>query len=140
MQQFLTLPLRPAITIGETDHRQLLGLAMASADAADDLLDEMERANIVPDADLPDEVVRMGSAVIYRPNGDPQRMVQLVYPKDADIAAGKISVLTPIGTALLGLRKGQSISWRARDGRRHTLTVLWVGVAETVDGEGPDAA
>lgn len=140
MQQLHTLPLRPAIVIGEADHRQLLGLAMASADAADDLLDEMERADIVPDAELPAEVVRMGSAVIYRPNGDPQRMVQLVYPKDADIAAGRISVLTPIGTALLGLHKGQSISWQARDGRRHVLTVLWVGAAETLDGEGPEAA
>ncbi|MNW16687.1 nucleoside diphosphate kinase regulator [compost metagenome] len=50
----------------------------------------------------------------------------LVFPKDADISEGRISVLTPIGTALLGLSAGQTMGWTARDDRRHTLTVLAV--------------
>ena len=52
--------------------------------------------------------------------------VTLVYPADANIDAGKISVLTPIGTALIGLSVGQSIGWSARDGRSHRLAVLSV--------------
>jgi regulator of nucleoside diphosphate kinase len=53
-------------------------------------------------------------------------MVTLVYPVDADIATGRISIMTPVGTALIGLRVGQSISWRSRDNRKHMLTVLAV--------------
>lgn len=49
-----------------------------------------------------------------------------MFPVDADFAAGRISILTPIGTALIGLSPGQSIAWTARDGRRHQLTVLSV--------------
>ena len=48
----------------------------------------------------------------------------LVYPVDADIAEGRISVMTPVGTALIGLRIGQSITWRDRANKRHMLTVL----------------
>jgi regulator of nucleoside diphosphate kinase len=44
----------------------------------------------------------------------------------ADIAQGKISILTPIGVALLGLSEGQSIAWKTRDGREQRLTVLAV--------------
>ena len=50
----------------------------------------------------------------------------LVYPPEANIDAGRISVATPIGTALLGLAEGQSIDWTARDGRKQRLTVVAV--------------
>ena len=49
----------------------------------------------------------------------------LVYPPEADIDAGRISVPTPIGTALLGLAEGQSIDWTARDGRRAAADRAW---------------
>jgi len=80
----------------------------------------------VPAPKLGSSVVRMGSTVTYRPDNGAERTVQLVYPADADIAQGKISVLTPVGTALIGLDIGQSITWEARDGRKHVLTVLAV--------------
>jgi len=54
------------------------------------------------------------------------RMVQLVFPVDADMEADRISVLTPIGAALIGLSEGQSIEWRTRSGEWKTLTVLKV--------------
>ena len=50
----------------------------------------------------------------------------LVYPREADIADGKVSVLTPIGTALIGLAEGQSILWPTRTGASKRLTVLKV--------------
>ena len=52
--------------------------------------------------------------------------VTLVYPEEADISAGKINVLTPIGTALLGVRAGDSIEWETPAGERRTLTVVGV--------------
>lgn len=118
----------PKIIVGANDHARLTDLATAAADrvpAAEDLLEEMERATVVaPDA-VPPDVVRMGSVVEYRTDEGDKR-VTLAFPVEADIAAGKISVLTPIGTALIGLSKGQSISWTARDGKSHRLTVVSV--------------
>jgi regulator of nucleoside diphosphate kinase len=120
---------KPRIVIGESDYEQLMGLASGTgrwAEAADDLLSEMERAKVVAPNKVPTEVVRMGSVVRYQPDNGPERVVTLVFPAEADISTGKISVLTPVGTALIGLKAGQSIAWEARDGRKHLLTVLAV--------------
>jgi len=130
MQSMRRYDLNPRIVLGEDDHRKLIALALAgsgrSSDAADDLLNEIERARVVPTPKLGASVVRMGSTVTYRPDNGAERTVQLVYPADADIAQGRISVLTPVGTALIGLDVGQSITWEARDGHKHVLTVLAV--------------
>lgn len=122
--------LKPKIVLSEDDHQKLIALALAgsghTSDAADDLLYEIERARVVPAPKLASSVVRMGSTVTYRPDNGADRKVTLVYPVDADIAEGKVSVLTPVGTALIGLDVGQSITWEGRDGHRHVLTVLSV--------------
>ena len=130
MQSMRRYDLNPRIVLGEDDHRKLIALALAgsghSSDAADDLLNEIERARVVPTPKLGVGIVLMGSTVTYRPDNGTERTVQLVYPVDADIAQGKISVLTPVGTALIGLTVGQSITWEARDGSKHVLTVMAV--------------
>ena len=122
--------LRPALTVAQTEHRQLLALAASGGGslsaAAERLLEEMERARVVPDAKLPKDTVRMGSTVQYRTDQDELVEVTLVYPARADISEGRISVLTPVGAALVGLRTGQSITWETRDGRKHVLTILSV--------------
>ena len=122
--------LNPEIVLGAADHRQLNILAMAglthTPDQSDDLLYELERARVVDDTDIPGDIVRMGSTVLYRTDAGQEQRVTLVYPVDADIAQGRISVLTPVGTALIGLRVGQSITWRDRAHKRHVLTVLAV--------------
>ncbi|RUT29234.1 nucleoside diphosphate kinase regulator [Arsenicitalea aurantiaca] len=119
--------LRPQIVVAQSEHRQLLAMAAAgTSTAADTLLDEMERARVVADASLNPNVVRMGSRVQYRTDEDDLKNVTLVYPIDADISESKVSVLTPVGAALIGLRPGQSITWQARDGRKNVLTVLSV--------------
>ena len=119
----------PAIIVSVTDHHRLLGLAEAAEDRIPDvasvLQSEMERAQVVAADEVPDNVVRMGSIVEFSSDAG-QRRVTLVYPVEADIAEGRISILTPIGAALIGLSQGQSIAWTARDGRRHRLTVLEV--------------
>ncbi|MGE0626250.1 MAG: nucleoside diphosphate kinase regulator [Hyphomicrobiaceae bacterium] len=118
----------PSIIVSDIDHRRLIGLAAAAEERAPDvagvLQSEMERAQVMADDAMPGNTVRMGSSVEYSSDTGDRRRVTLVYPGDADIAEGRISILTPIGAALIGLSSGQSIAWTARDGRRHRLTVL----------------
>lgn len=104
-----------------------------SADAADDLNYELDRATLVVDEALPRDIVRMGSRITYRQDGGARRVVTLVYPDDANPDAGRISILSPVGTALLGLRAGQSLHWRFRDGSTQELTVLSVADGRTRD-------
>ncbi|RUT30297.1 nucleoside diphosphate kinase regulator [Arsenicitalea aurantiaca] len=111
----------PRILLGETEHQTLLSLARSGRGEA--LLVELERARIVPDRKVPDDAVRMGARVTYLADGRREVTVRLVYPAEADIAEGRISVLTPVGTALLGLRPGQSIAFEAPDGSERSLTV-----------------
>lgn len=125
---------KPAITISHSDHEKLNRLAESIADrnpdVADQLFAELERARVVADAQLPREVVRMGSTLRFTTDAGEDRVVTLVLPNEADIAAGKVSILTPIGAALIGLSAGQSIDWTARDGRTHRLTVESVEAAD----------
>lgn len=126
MQQRTRPARKPQIVVTKSDHAILLGLAEAVSahdeDVAEALISELERAKIVADARIAETVVRLGSTVVYESEGI-ARTVTLVLPVDADISKGRVSILTPIGTALLGLSPGQSIDWRARDGRGHRLTV-----------------
>ena len=119
---------RPRIVVSDADYARLNGLAVAvssrNPDIADELLSELDRAEIVDT--VPPSVVSMDSTVEYRVGDEPVRSVTLVVPGEADIEKGKVSILTPIGTALIGLAEGQSIAWTARDGREHELTVLRV--------------
>lgn len=122
--------LSPDIVLCTDDHRRLrdlahAGLNMAST-VADDLLYELDRANVVPAEQMPADAVRMGSTVRYRTSDGEQREITLVFPGQADIDRNLVSVMTPIGAALIGLRKGQSITWITRDGRKQMLTALRV--------------
>src|SRR6476661_1114503 len=80
---------------------------------------ELERAEIVEPKDIPADVVTMRSKVRLKDlvNGD-SNTYSLVFPTEADFAAGKISVLAPIGTAILGFRKGDTIEWQVPSGLR----------------------
>lgn len=95
------------------------------AQAADQLLAELERARIV-DAELPADCVRLNDHVCYAPAHGPARDVHLVLPDEADITNGRISVLTPVGAALIGLSAGQSISFTGPRGDSQSLTVISV--------------
>jgi regulator of nucleoside diphosphate kinase len=115
------------ITVSAEDHDRLSTLARTaldrSPDIAEELLSEMDRATVAADDALPADVVRMGSTVTFRNGNDDTRRITLVYPGQADIAANRISVLTPLGTALIGLAAGQSVVWKARDGKERVLDI-----------------
>lgn len=118
---------KPAITMTRADHERLTRLAESfvarNATVAAQLSAELDRARIVAEERLPPDVVRMGSTLRYATESGESRTVSLVFPGEADISAGKVSILTPIGVALIGLSQGQSIDWTARDGRGHRLTI-----------------
>jgi regulator of nucleoside diphosphate kinase len=86
----------------------------------------MERADVVSDDAMPENVVRMGSRVEIEINGGSARSMELVFPIDADFDEGRLSVLTPIGAALIGLSPGQMMMFRGRDNRPHKLRVISV--------------
>src|SRR5690606_25107236 len=90
---------------------------------------ELDRAEVLPPGRTPPaNVAAMGRAVTYRDETTGRvQTVTLVYPEAADIEAGRISVLTPVGTALIGLAAGRSIDWETRTGETRRLTVLGVG-------------
>ncbi len=118
----------PQITLSASDHARLYNIAAGAMTSAPDiasfLLKELDRATVVP-GDRAPLAVMMGSKVRYRDDLTGQiREVRLVYPCEADPIAGCISVLTPVGAALIGLSAGQTMGWRDRLGRKKTLTVL----------------
>ncbi len=124
------LPRPQVIVAAETmDRLERMVEAISARDPglADRLLGELARARIVPVAKLPADVAGIGSAVTWRDEstGREQSAV-LVWPEEADIAAGRASVLTPIGVALLGLRAGARFTWDTRAGETRELTVLSV--------------
>lgn len=83
---------------------------------------ELERALVVSSAAVPGDVATMNSRVRYADETDgARRTVSLVFPSRADAAKGKVSVLAPVGAALLGLSEGQSIEWEFPDGSRRRL-------------------
>ncbi len=125
-----TRELSPQITLTSRDFEQLSMLASAAAsrmpDLANVLLDELERAHVLAEG-RPEQTVCMDCEVAFRDESTGRvQQVTLVYPGEADISNGKISVLTPIGTALIGVRVGDSITWETRTGEIRKLTVLKV--------------
>ena len=113
---------------------ELIGNQEASGAAIAELLDdELARATILPAAALPAGVVTMNARVRFEDLGTRQEHeLTLVYPDRADVAAGRISVLTRLGSALLGLSVGQEITWPMPRGRERRVRVLAVSPPDQV--------
>lgn len=119
----------PSIKVTTEDYTRLSGIASAAMNRAPDvasyLADELDRARIVAPGYQGVAFVKMGCRVEFRDETTGRtQTVTLVYPGEADIEQGKISVLTPIGAALIGLSKDQSIAWTTRSGEVKRLSVL----------------
>lgn len=119
---------RPPIILIESEADALYGLASARAKsslAAELLLEELARADTCDSASIPSDVVTMGSKVEFldEETGE-QHQVELVFPKDADMAANRVSVLTPIGAGLIGLSRGSTIDWPNRQGALRRLRIV----------------
>jgi regulator of nucleoside diphosphate kinase len=117
---------RSNITISSTDHEQLLKLIHSArfdrridAQTLNDLEGELVRANIAAPHEMPRDVVSMNSTVWFRDlDSDEVESYTLVVPREADVDRLRISVLAPIGTALLGFRVGDQVEWPVPKGKR----------------------
>lgn len=106
----------PNIVISSLDAERLELLLESLPDDAfpgrDDLEAELDRAEIVDPTEIPPTVVTMNSTVRFRIESSSKEFhLKLVYPKDTDASGSTISILAPVGSALLGLSKGDAIEW-----------------------------
>jgi regulator of nucleoside diphosphate kinase len=126
---------RPQIALSTEDHRLLTALARAAEntmpDVAGELADELARAHVLTAGERGDGFVGMNDEVEFRDDvTGTVRRVTLVYPQHADIALGRVSVMTPVGAALIGLPRNGSIAWETPAGERRRLTVLDISEAQ----------
>lgn len=122
---------RPPVHLIDRECDMLVDLALQiegqNPEVAALLLGEIERAETHAAEALPAGTVTIGSEVDFLDESTHRlRTVTLVMPGGADIQAGRVSVLTPIGAGLIGLREGQAIDWPDRDGTPHRLRILAV--------------
>ncbi len=113
------------IYFSERDYQRLRGLVDGRIDqrflrhALSQLERELDRAEIVPEAALPTDVVAMHSTVkLVDLDTGANHVYTVVYPHEADVGRGRISVLAPVGTAVLGYRIGDVVEWEVPSGRR----------------------
>jgi regulator of nucleoside diphosphate kinase len=130
---------KPAVTVSRLDLERIEALldrlppAQAAAHAT--LREELDRATVLEPSEMPRNVVTMNSTVSFTGDegGAPQRLT-LVYPNAAG-KPGTVSILAPVGTALLGLAKGKHIDWPTPDGHKHRLTVLSIDYPPEAAGD-----
>ncbi|MGB3461691.1 nucleoside diphosphate kinase regulator [Rhodanobacter lindaniclasticus] len=117
-----------AITVSRIDMDRIEALLerlpAAEADKLQALRAELDRADVVEPADMPPHIVTMNSTVVFEDEANGEKLtLTLVYPTGAG-APGTVSILAPVGSALLGLARGQQIDWPMPDGRKRRLKVL----------------
>jgi regulator of nucleoside diphosphate kinase len=119
----------PPLIVSRFDFERLERLLgkVGSGGNLDLLREELDRAEVVEPGDVPPDVVTMNSRirVADEATGE-QRELKLVFPAFADAEAGAVSVLAPVGSALLGLRVGAVIEWPVPEGRARRLRVLGI--------------
>lgn len=117
-----------SVIVCERDAARITALLAATRSPENHLLfDEIDAATIVPDDELPDDVVSMGSRVTFRDQNTSEVVtVRLVYPKELGSAGDEVSILAPVGAALIGLRTGEEIEWPLPNRRSRTLLVVQV--------------
>ena len=122
---------RPDLTVTTQDARRLEALLQSAAGRASPMAalleEELVRARVVDDEELAADVVTMNSRVVCEAVDDGARHeLELVYPHETSTEAGRVSVLAPVGAALLGLRVGDAIEWPLPGGRHLQMRVVAV--------------
>ena len=123
--------LPPSIVVSTRDMARLEALldspALSRHPAAVALAQDLERAQVLPPEEIPEGIVTMHSRVDCEDElHNEKHSLTLVYPHEADFDKGRVSILAPVGSALLGLSVGQTIDWTAPGGRQLRLRVTAV--------------
>lgn len=130
---------RPKIIVSTLDAErieQLLDGLPHNAAIKDELETELLRADVVEPTEIPANVVTMNSTVRFKVASSPEEFeLTLVYPKDLDASGKKISILAPIGSALLGLTQGDQIQWPTPDGGVQQVTIQEITYQPERNGE-----
>lgn len=125
------------IFITDQDYHRLTALvSQVEGQWAEALEEELSRANVISQKEIPRDVVTMNSRVKFldESTGSESEMT-LVYPQDAKLEEGRISILAPVGIALLGLSAGQSIDWKMPNGAIKKLKVQQVVYQPEASGQ-----
>lgn len=117
-----------SLVITDQDYGRLaLLLQHTESGNANILEEELSRATVVPQKEVPQDVVTMNSTVQFvDQETEKESQVTLVFPQDADVSQGKVSILAPVGMALIGLKSGQSIQWPMPNGHTRVLKVTGI--------------
>lgn len=108
------------ITLTELDHVRLAALARRGSPMPASLSERLDGAEIVPSRQVPPDVVTMYARLQFADAEGRRRALVVCYPDDAEPEAGFVSVLSPLGAALIGCRAGDEVAWLTPDGRCHT--------------------
>ena len=104
----------------------MYGRAAFDRQNAQELKNELKKATLVNEADFPGDVVRLNSRVKIKSGKKDEIMeLMIVTPDKADIKKRKISIMAPLGTALIGFRQGQKVNWQVPSGKK-TFTIMEV--------------
>jgi regulator of nucleoside diphosphate kinase len=130
---------RPSIVMSRLDYDRIEALLESANERGIDtsaLEAEITRAEVVEPAQVPGDVISMNSTARFLDeNSGEERELTLVYPRDATGEPGRVSILAPVGSALLGLRVGQSIDWPMPGNRTINLRVLSIKYQPEAAGE-----
>jgi regulator of nucleoside diphosphate kinase len=122
------------ILISDQDFERLSLLVQHSESHTAQLLEEeLARAHVVPQTQIPKDIVTMNSKIRFLDEATAKESeVTLVYPKDSDVTKGQVSVLAPVGMALIGLKVGQWIEWPMPNGPRKlkVISIIYQPEAE----------
>ena len=122
-------PALPGILLSRADFDALDRLVgdLPGSGPAGLLQQELDRAEVCEPAEMPKDVVGLNRWLHYADERHPEvRRVQLVLPHEADIDAGRVSILSHVGAGLIGLKEGESINWPDPSGETRKLTAVLI--------------
>lgn len=126
------------ITVTELDYVRLNSLIAAAGDnspAVERLEAALDQADQLPSTEISADIITMHTRVkVKEPNGDVQSMT-LCYPKEADVSKGMVSVFSPIGASLLGIKVPGKISWTSPDGAVRSLKIVKIEFQPEANGD-----
>ncbi len=125
-----------SILVTHEDYERLaLLLQHTEGRGAQALEEELSRAEVIPQKEIPTDVVTMNSVVKFLAvENNKESEIKLVYPQDADVTKSRVSILAPVGIALIGLRVGETIDWPMPNGQSRHLKVTAISYQPEAEG------